>query len=352
MAAHKLDRETCRKACEAVAAHGGIVSTAARALGISRATLADRIRSAWAHYKISPSSPGGDIIKPELPTAHEPVEELIERRKRGFVRRSTSHTAKRWMRFEVPEVKPFGLLFVGDPHVDDEGCDWPTLERHLALLAEPGIHGVGLGDWTNNWIGKLSRLHAEQSVTQADAWRLAEYVLQRPGWMLLLRGNHDMWSGSGDPLHWMVRPEAVPLLDWQAQFEVACGDREWRIWAAHDFPGHSMWNKLHAPLRRAKMGGHEADLYIAAHRHTFALAEEQDEHTGRVSWLARARGYKALDSYANVHGFGSNQDRGQSILAVCTPEDGRMWCFSDVERGAQWLTYLRNGKVRVPAITR
>jgi hypothetical protein len=81
----------------------------------------------------------------------------------------------------------------------------------------------------------------------------------------------------------------------------------------------------------------------------FALAEEQDEHTGRVSWLARAKGYKALDTYAHVSGYGQRQDRGQSIVAVCSPADRRMRCFSDAEEGAEYLTWLRRPRVRVQA---
>jgi hypothetical protein len=289
------------------------------------------------------------FLAPHIPPSHEPVEDMIERRMQAFLRKRASADAKRWMRFEVTEAAPFALVFVGDPHADDDGCDLPTLKAHLDLIeATPGMYAVGLGDWTNNWTGRLARLYAEQGTTASDAWRFAEWMLRKPIWMLLLRGNHDMWSGAGDPLRWMANGTA-PLVDWQAQFVVACGGVEWRVWAAHDFPGSSMWNKLHAPLKKAKLGGQEADLYIAAHRHTFALAEEQDEHSGRVSWLARAKGYKALDSYAHVNGYGQQQDRGQSIAAVCTPADGKMRCFSDVEEAAEFLTWLRRPRAKARA---
>jgi len=110
-----------------------------------------------------------------------------------------------------------------------------------------------------------------------------------------------------------------------------------------------MWNRLHSPLKRAKMTGHEADLLIAGHRHTFGLAQEQDEHSGRTSWLARARGYKVLDSYANVLGYGQAQNTGESITAICEPETGRMTCFADIQMAAGYLTWLRRPRVRVRA---
>jgi hypothetical protein len=332
----------------------GAVAIAAQRLGMPAATLHNRLRSIkeqlgrvpdWALAAQQEQRP---FTTPDLPPSHEPVEDLIQRRKAAFLRKRASADAKRWMRFEVHGTEPFALMFVGDPHADDDGCDLPTLERHLSLMGpEQRIFGVGMGDWTNNWIGRLQRLYAEQGTTASDAWRFAEWMLKRPGWLLLLRGNHDMWSGAGDPLRWIA--SGTPVVDWSAQFVVACGEASWKIEAAHDFPGSSMWNKLHAPMRRAKLGGQEADIYIAAHRHTFALAEEQDEHTGRVSWLARARGYKALDSYAHVSGFGQQQDRGQSIVAVCSPSDWRIRCFSDADDGADYLAWLRKPRVRVRA---
>ena len=320
---------------------------AARNIGISRSQADRCLEILRRDGRMGRSD---TFTPPVLPPAHEPVDEMIERRIAAFTRKTEAAKAREWMQFRVDEVAPFALVFVGDPHADDDGADIGTLKRHLDLIENTtGMWAVGMGDWTNNWIGRLGRLYAEQSTTAADAWRFAEWMLSKPIWMLLLRGNHDMWSGAGDPLRWIAREGLAPLADWQAQFTVACGDAEWRVHAAHDFPGNSMWNRLHAPLRRAKMTGHGADLFIAAHRHTFGLAEEQDEHSGRTSWLARCKGYKTLDNYASVLGYGQSQDRGQSIAAVCDPGTGRMQCFSDLDQAAAYLTWLRRPRVRVKA---
>lgn len=346
-----------QEALDLVKQHGSILA-AARAANLPRSTLEKRFTAAladgaadprWSANAVRSMTRMPTFTPPVIPPSHEPVQDMIERRKQAFLRKQATANAKRWMRFQIHDDGPFALMFVGDPHADDDGCDLPTLERHLQLMERvPGFYGVGMGDWTNNWTGRLARLYAEQGTTASDAYRFAEWMLKRPGWLLLLRGNHDMWSGAGDPLRW-IADGAAPLVDWSAQFVVACGDAEWKIEAAHDFPGSSMWNKLHAPLKRSKLSGQEADLYCAAHRHTFALAEEQDEYTGRVSWLARVRGYKALDSYAHVSGFGQQQDRGQSIVAVCSPADRRMRCFSDADEAAEYLLWLRRPRVRVQA---
>jgi hypothetical protein len=111
-----------------------------------------------------------------------------------------------------------------------------------------------------------------------------------------------------------------------------------------------MWNRAHGPLRRAILTGGAADLYIAGHHHTFMLSEDQDEHTGRTFWAARARGYKVVDAYAEQLGFGTSQDRGHSIVAICDPADGRMLCMSDVERAAEYLTWLRARRGHKPRV--
>jgi hypothetical protein len=329
------------------------LTEAADALGLSRnqarvrLSALDREQPGWRTGAVK-----SDVVAPELPSSHEPFDDLIERRIAASKRKLEAAAAREWMRFEVKEAAPFCLVFVGDPHADDDGCDLERLRDDLALIeATPGMHGIGMGDWTNNWSGRLSRLYAEQGTSAGEAWRFAEWMLSKPIWMLLLMGNHDMWSGSGSPLRWIAKEGRAPLVDWSCRFRVACGGSEWRINAAHDFPGSSMWNRLHAPLRRAKMGGHDADLYIAAHRHCFALAQEQDEHSGRVAWLARCKGYKASDSHATVLGSGQAQDLGQSIAAVCDPATGRMQCFADMREAAAYLTWLRRPRVRVRAGT-
>jgi len=278
---------------------------------------------------------------PALPSADEPIEALVERRIADFRRKQAAASARQWMRFKVNDTLPFALAFVGDPHVDDDGCDIGRLKAHMDTIERtPGMLGVGMGDWTNNWRGSLSRIWAQQRTSECDAWRLAEWVLRYKSWMLLLRGNHDMWSGAGDPLKW-IADGGSPMVDWEAKFVVACGGAEWRINAAHNFPGHSQWNKLHGPMKRARFGAQEADLYVAGHLHTFALAEEQDESTGKTFWLARCRGYKVMDQYATVLGYGQAQDTGHSIVAVCSPLTGKMKCLSDVEEASDYLTFLR-----------
>lgn len=280
---------------------------------------------------------------PPIPDLEMPTEDLIEHMCRQFERRRAHHDAKVWRQINIKLDGPIGIQWFGDPHVDDDGCDWPLLRRHVDLVNRTeGLFGANIGDQSNNWIGRLSRLYANQETSQATAVQLTTWLMRSVDWLLVIRGNHDLWSGAGDLLAWMSQGNG-PIADWQAQIKLAFPNgREAKIWAAHDFPGHSQWNDLHGLQKKAKFSG-EAHLYVAGHKHNWMLTEHEDPERGNCYWLARARGYKTMDSYSERLGFGE-QRHGASITAVIDPErEGPAFlrCFSDPEEAAEFLTWKR-----------
>lgn len=292
----------------------------------------------------------GEYTPPSLPSEDLSLDKLIRRRAEEQARTYAHREAAEWMRFTVHGDEPFALAFVGDPHVDV--CDIARLCDHMDLIERTErMWAVGLGDWINGWVGKLRAEYAHQPVTERQAYQLAQWLFQKPFWWLLILGNHDgqRWHGQGSPLRWMETACATPVQEWQVKFSIACGGASWKVWAAHNFPGNSQFNAGHGPKKRALWTGAEADIYIAGDRHTFTCQEDQHEHTGRVFWTARARGYKPLDHYALEHGHGDAGGRrgvGQSIGAVFDPRDRSVVCFSDLQKAADFLATLR-GKPRV-----
>jgi hypothetical protein len=320
-----------------IAAQGGL-RAAARSLDMAESTLRGWLKGSGNTPRPNKAA---EIERPVLVSSHEPVEDLLARRVEQHRRKREAHDAKKWMRFTVKQPGPFGLAFVGDPHIDDDGTNLERLLADLDLIENtPSLYGVGMGDWINAWVGKLQRLYAHQGTTESDAWRMMQWVVERPLWLLLILGNHDLWHDIANPVRWMET--SAPVENWQADFEVAdaSGQASWRISAAHDFPGRSLYNKAHGPLRRALLTGAAADLYIAGDKHCWSLMQDEEEHSHRQFWVARVRGYKELDSYGTQLGFGS-QKHGHSMVAVCDPADRSMLCFSNIEQGAQYLTLLR-----------
>lgn len=320
---------------EAVAEYGGI-RAAARALGVSYTTFRDRVARERASAVKAPA-----ILSPD-----PPIDELITARRRAFERKASARASEQWAAVTVQDTAPIGILWFGDPHLDDDGCNWPLLEKHVAIAAEtPGLYGANIGDTTNNWAGRLARLYAEQDTSRRTARRLARWFLAESGidWLVWIMGNHDAWESGSDILR-LMNPGTVFQTDWEARFRLVFpGRREVRVHAAHDFPGHSMWNIGHGPSKAARFHS-DADLYVCGHKHDWTIQSFELAARGRCPTIIRARGYKWHDSYAVVHGFQQAQS-GAGILTIINPASpdpaGRVLAFADVAAGADVLTVMR-----------
>lgn len=283
-----------------------------------------------------------------IPDDREPVPELIERRRKASRRTTAKKAAEKWLPITFNESKAFGVLWFGDPHIDDPGCNWDLLLQHVELAkATPGLYAASIGDTTNNWVGRLIKKYAEQDTTLSDARRLARWFMKDAGipWALWLMGNHDTWE-HGDAILSLISDGAVYLPDWEARLEFRAAGQSWRVHARHDFPGSSIWNKTHGPARAAIQGG-AAELYVCGHRHEWAYQSFEMGERGTVAHAVRTRGYKFHDHYAVVCGYPETQS-GAAVLTIFDPNAstlaGRVMCFADPVAGAKVLAALRGDK--------
>lgn len=316
----------------------GSLNKAADALNIPRTTFKQRLQIIRAEKKQE------TFTIPALPTDDLPVEEIVSQLTNRFNKRKEAKDARKWIPIDMRNSMPIGLLWLGDPHIDDNYCDWPNLRKHIDIIqSNEGIYGCSLGDHQNNWIGRLARLYDHQDTSHKTAWRLVEWLIDNINPLILIGGNHDMWSGAGDPLKWMTGAHSINE-DWEARVEIRFPNgRVCRIHAAHDMPGHSQWNPLHAQNKMARFKSN-AHLYISGHRHNWALGHIELVEQEMTTWLARARGYKFRDDFALTKGF-EQQNFGQAILQVIDPHasdpTGFVHCFADVEQGAEFLEWKR-----------
>lgn len=110
----------------------------------------------------------------------EPIEDIIARQKKRFERRAASGLGDGVIRKHLQLQGPFAICHLGDPHVDDSGCDWPELLRVLEIIGKtPGMVGANIGDHTNNWVGRLQKLWGKQHTTVREAHRIGRWVLRR-----------------------------------------------------------------------------------------------------------------------------------------------------------------------------
>lgn len=320
---------------------------AAHRLGLSRATFRSRMKSAM--HKVGEGRLRVDkpFTVPALPDGSPDADELIKRRREDFARTRGARESKKLVDIQVHIDGPIGIVHFGDPHVDDDGTDIGLIEDHVKLVNKTeGLFGANLGDIQNNWIGRLARLYAEQSTSHSDAWILTEWLVSSVQWIYLVAGNHDCWSGVGDPLRWIAK-QSGNVLDYHGvrlnlKFPNA---KQVRINARHDFAGHSMWNPAHGPMK-AVQGGWRDHILTCGHKHvSFVAGPLKDPASGLLSWSIRCAGYKTYDRYAEERGL-PDQNAFAACVTIIDPQyaddDARLiTVIPDVHEGADYLKFKR-----------
>ena len=280
---------------------------------------------------------------PTFPDEDIPAEEILDSLEKRFNQKLKREEAIKWFKVKVNDPKPTGWVFVGDPHLGSH-CHVKLLREDVKIMTETeGIHCVNLGDTVDGWGGYLTKLYAETDISRNTEQRLAKWFLQDAGipWRVWLIGNHDTMGDFSTYLK-AINADQIPMMDWQAKFRLVFpNNSEVRISASHNFKGTSIYNKLHG-LKRESLWGENADIYVAGHHHNWAI--QQEELEDRVIILARSRGYKWLDTFAQRHQFPSLQ-YGASIIFVVNPAEEvptrRLKAFADLKEGAEYLTWLR-----------
>lgn len=319
-------------------------SEACRNTSYARSTVARR----WAMAQDrNLNTPQRDVTLPDFPDEDISVEEIIAYQKKRFRKRKESFDSHTWFPVTLKSNKPIGIFWFGDPHVDDDGCDWDILERDIRLCNETeGLYGANIGDTTNNWAGRLVRLYAEQETSVKTARRMAEWLMLDSGvtWLIWILGNHDAWGDGSAILAEMAKRHGTQKLvchDWEARFSLSFPNG-WtpRIYAAHDFKGHSQWNPMHGPMKAGMMGD-EADLYVAGHKHNAGYMFFENASRQRWQHFLRVRGYKFLDDYARRLGL-PEQEEGCGAITIFDPAKQRVSVYLDVEEGVAALKAKRS----------
>ena len=344
-------------AVKLVRRHGGNVSQASRKSEVPLGTLSHQIRDAQKRFgpdvltRALDDDPGDFAVAAELPDNLPTAEELLASRRAVYARKHQAAEARKLIPIRVQLDGPIGILHGGDPHLDDDGTDIALIERHVALVqATPGLLGANVGDFSNNWVGRLAHLYGEQSTSAREALVLVEWFIRSMRWLYLIGGNHDAWSGAGDPVAWFAKQSNSLYQQHGARLELTFpGGRSIRINARHDFKGHSMWNTAHGPTKAATMGWRD-HILACGHTHVSGYQVVKDPASGLISHALRVSSYKKHDRYAEKLGL-ANQDIFCAPVTVIDPrfadDDPRLIVtLFDPESAADYLTWLRGKATR------
>lgn len=328
---------------------------AADKLGLSVRGVMKRLERCKEAYGLVPDKganarpPAVELELPDFPDEDIAVERIIDLQTERFTKRRTSFDAHTWFVIKVKDPLPIGIVWFGDPHVDDNGCNWPVLRRHVDLCRDTeGLYGGNVGDTTNNWSGRLVRLYANQDTSVKTARRLAEWFMLESGvrWLIWILGNHDAWGDGSAILAQMAKRLGTHKLvchDWEARFKLLFPNGwEIRIYVAHNFKGTSIWNPMHGPMREGQLG-EDADVYVCGDRHTSALFHFENVARGHSQYFMRVRGFKFMDDHARHGGF-KEQSEGCSGVTVFDPEKRSVSAFLNVEEGVEFLK-MKRGQV-------
>jgi hypothetical protein len=282
----------------------------------------------------------------DLPDETPTAEELLKRRETQFARKAAAKDARKLIPVNVSVDGPIGIAHFGDPHVDDDGTDLRKLRTHVDLCnATDGLFAACVGDYSNNWVGRLARLYGEQGTTAREAWVLVEWLIGATDWLYLVGGNHDAWSGAGDPLQWIAKQNGHQYEMNGARLELRLpSGRTFRVNARHEFPGTSQWNTAHGPSKAVQMGARD-HVVTCGHQHTSGYAILKDHHSGLISHALRVSSYKTFDRYADEKGMKDSNIFCCPVTVIdpAFPEtDVRaVTVLFDPAEGADYLTWKR-----------
>lgn len=302
----------------------------------------------WLGSLTEPQPKAAQFTVAELPDTDIPVGDLVAHRKKQFAQLDIAKKARALIPVQIKIDGPIAISHFGDPHVDDDGTDIGLLEEHALIIRRTeGMFAANIGDTTNNWVGRLARLYGEQSTSAKQAWQLCEWFLNSAEWLYVITGNHDAWSGAGDPLKYILRNGAGVKGGATARLNLAFPNgREVRINARHNFPGHSMYNTAHG-MAKAAMNGWRDHVLIAGHTHTSGYNILKDPANGTLSHCIRVASYKIHDRYADDLGL-DDKAISPNVVTVINPdarsEAQLIHVLHDVQDGADYLTWLRGRK--------
>ena len=221
-------------------------------------------------------------------------------------------------RVQVPHERPFHIGIIGDPHLDSPGCNFAKLHDDLeALTGLPDCYLINIGDILDNWAGRLKAEYAKSEISQDAGIALAKEFLTRYDWLVHILGNHDEWESTKYFI--MSQTSAMVTNQNGVRLEfVSSNGAATKVWARHDWPGQSIYNKTHG-ANRVNFQGADDHLIVSGHKHGDAEQGSYNPYTGRYGKSIMVGGYKVIDGYSERF-FGPSRQPFNSRLVTINPQ--------------------------------
>ena len=283
------------------------------------------------------------------PNKEMDIEDLIKYRVKKFKIKQKRDFYEKLVNININIDGAIGIAHFGDPHVDDDGTDLSEIFSITEKINKTeGMFAGNLGDIQNNWIGRLARLYAQQTTTAKESWLLSEHFVKSLNWLYLVGGNHDVWSGDGDPLEFIIRNSETVYSNHGVRINLNFPNKKQiRINARHQFKGNSMWNTAHAISRAIQMGWRD-HILTAGHIHVSGYQVLKCPSSGLISHALQVGSFKRLDDYANRLGL-DDKNIFNCPVTIIDPKykdnDNRLiTTIFDPYEACEYLTWKRSQK--------
>lgn len=281
-----------------------------------------------------------------LPSDDLPIEDIIDFQARRFEQKRKYEEMSKQIKIDIHVKGPLGIWWFGDPHVDDSGTDIRALFDHAKMTRDHDyVFGGNIGDTTNNWVGGLARLYANQDTSKATGLKIQKKFLNAVKWLFVIDGNHDAWSGADSPIKPILEDMSVLHMSAACRVKLELPEGEpVTINSRHNFPGNSMYNTAHGATKELKMGIRD-HIAINGHKHSSGYLPFKAPGTGEICHAVQIASYKIFDSYAKDLGF-QDAHFSPGCMTVIDPflpatSPDRIKVFWDADMGLRYLQCLR-----------
>lgn len=221
--------------------------------------------------------------------------------------------------FELKLPERSLLAFVGDQHVGSPEVDYERIEKEVQAIAQTeNAYMVLMGDTVDGFFFNPAQMEEMEQVPEQYEYirSMVNYLGENNKLILAIGGDHDGWikKRGFNALKEFTRKNNCFYSNGVTYLSIHIGDSQYRITAAHRFPGSSMYNPNHPQTRAVRFGeARGSDIVVSGHTHKKGIAEFTTSSFGNVSQKVCTISlgpYKINDEYARKLGLGKINAEG------------------------------------------
>jgi UDP-2,3-diacylglucosamine pyrophosphatase LpxH len=279
---------------------------------------------------------------PEIPKDRG-IKEVIKLKKEIFKNISKKENYYKEVPVKFESAKPIGLLFMGDPHIDNPATDLSLFETHLNLAkSNEDVYVLGMGDYLDNWVGYLSKMFNEQHITFEEGIELIKYYFKNVPFLAMILGNHDLWERMGYFFKEIFDDQTIIGEDIRLKLQWQDCDPVF-IHIRHAFKGKSQYNPAF-PLVKQAVFNYREDIIAMGHMHQTGY-QIYPQPEGYISHCFVVGSYKRYDNYGKSL-MTHETNLAPAIFVTIEPYQektklDRIKVFFDVFEGINYLNYLK-----------